>query len=149
MAVVTSRWLKRNAAQTMNGRMRKLAAEHELRGRDQQDGEQRALQDFFARPAHGAAARPAEEQRRDQQDAAGVALPPGPPVPEQFRAGQGMQQGEGQQCERRRDGRHQRRQRDELHHLLGAPEAMRHADVAPDQRRPGQRLDRAAGRDHR
>ena len=48
IAVVTSRWPKRNAAQTMNGTMRKparcRAAEYEVRRAEQQHGEERRLE---------------------------------------------------------------------------------------------------------
>ena len=151
-AVVTPRWPKRNAAQTMNGTMRKVRAPlpwnticvapssstPNTAASASRRGCQRSL------PA------PAQDQRREDQHAAGVALPPGRPVAEQLA---------------RRHAVEQRRaassasvgamvlpsaaSSDEAHHLVDALEAVRHADVPPHQRGHGDRLQRAAGGDDR
>jgi hypothetical protein len=123
-----------------------VAGERHLARGEEQPRQRHRLDDLARRPRH-AADRPAQHQGGDEQHAAGVALPPGPPVPEHLARRKWMHRHQRQQGEGRRDRRAQGDHRDELDHLVGALEEVGNADQAAHQRRSGDRLHAAAGGD--
>jgi hypothetical protein len=127
----------------------RAAAEDGVRCGEKQHREGHALGDARAAPAHQARPGPGEDERRGEDDAGGVALPPGEPVAEELRRGQRMHEPERQQGEGRRDGGRERREPDELHHVFRAAEAVRNADMASDQLSAHDGLHAAAGSDER
>ena len=129
-------------------RAAEAAAEHHLARGEQQHGEDQRFGELWPGPGdagHG----PAQHQRREDQHAAGIALPPGPPVRDEIGCLQRIDGRERQQGNGRSDDRAAGDQADEDQHLVHAHEAARHAEMTPHQRGDGEGLQTAAGGDHR
>ncbi len=122
-------------------------AERDARGENEQQHQRQRLDALLRRPHRLAAHAPAEDQRRDDQDAGGVALPPGPPVPQDLPRAQLVPVAERQHRDARCDHRARRGNHHELDDVLAALEAAGDAERAAHQRAAGERLERVAGRE--
>ncbi len=124
---------------------RRIRPEHELRGAERENRPAGSLEDPRCAPVWAHARSPRERERRHDQDAGQVALPPREPVCHQLAPGQRMRERERKPGDRGRDERAHGRDDEKCQGVAGGFQTLR-APFA-QQRVAADRFQRVAGAD--